>query len=27
MISRGAVLSDEEIATIVEYLYKMYGQK
>jgi mono/diheme cytochrome c family protein len=27
MISRGAVLSDEEIATIVEYLYKTYGQK
>ena len=27
MISRGAVISDEEIATIVEYLYKTYGQK
>jgi mono/diheme cytochrome c family protein len=27
MISRGAVLSDEEIATIVEYLFKTYGQK
>jgi mono/diheme cytochrome c family protein len=27
MISRGAVLSDEEIGTIVEYLYKTYGQK
>ena len=27
MISRGAVISDEEVATIVEYLYKTYGQK
>jgi mono/diheme cytochrome c family protein len=27
MISRGAVVSDEEMAAIVEYLYEMYGQK
>jgi mono/diheme cytochrome c family protein len=27
MIFRGAVISDEEMATIVEYLYKTYGQK
>jgi hypothetical protein len=27
MISRGAVVSDEEMATIAEYLYRMYGQK
>ena len=27
MISQGAVISDEEMATIVEYLYKTYGQK
>jgi hypothetical protein len=27
MISRGAVVSDEEMAAIVEYLYKTYGQK
>ena len=27
MISRGAVISDEEMATILEHLYKTYGQK
>jgi hypothetical protein len=27
MISRGAVISDEEMTSIVEYLYKTYGQK
>jgi mono/diheme cytochrome c family protein len=27
MISRGAVLNNEEVATIVQYLYKTYGQK
>jgi len=27
MISRGAIISNEEMATIVEYLYKTYGQK
>jgi hypothetical protein len=27
MISRGAVISDEEMAVIVEYLYKTYGQR
>jgi mono/diheme cytochrome c family protein len=27
MVSRGAVISDEEMATIVDYLYKTYGRK
>ena len=27
MITRGAVISDEEMATIVDYLYRTYGQK
>jgi hypothetical protein len=27
MVARGAVISDEESAIIVEYLYKTYGQK
>jgi hypothetical protein len=27
MISRGAVVSEEEMATIVEYLYRTYGQR
>jgi hypothetical protein len=27
MIARGAVVTEEEMATIVEYLYKTYGQK
>jgi hypothetical protein len=27
MISRGAVISDEEMMTIVDYLYRTYGQK
>jgi DNA-directed RNA polymerase specialized sigma24 family protein len=27
MISRGAVMSEEEMAVIIDYLYRTYGQK